>query len=254
VPRKLFHHFVKLLGGLDIRLDEPHRSVIAAALVDHIYSWNSVCDWRETRNLVASILRQLRPSRAKRLLQDASARETLRAALDELGANPLYSRRAVSEIPSYVVSTIRSFMEKLAEGASSIASECREFSTWLRGQSDFRIGATASIFAEIPGVTGIAIGGARHPHENEASTLFALMLVELLAMAYGSSRDTVNDAHLIMTRAFADFPWAVLEYEALRAARLRKRADVPAVQSDLGLRVMWLNMQELAEKLGSERS
>lgn len=223
--------------------------MVAAALVRQVYDWNAFCEWRETRNLVAGILQQLRPLTAKRLLVSEQSRAELLERLDRLRANPLYVRRVIPDEPCYQEREIESFAATVSAHEPSLPAECIRFSIWLRGQSDYRIGNGAQVNGEIPGIAGFASAGMRHPHENEASTLFTLLLIELLSMAYGSNQFALNDAHLIMTRAFANAPHAVLDYEVMKRTRWRKRQDVPAAAHELGRFGMWQTLAEIAETL-----
>ena len=98
------------------------------------------------------------------------------------------------------------------------------------------------------------MGGQRHTRENEAQKSFALLLIELLTLSYGSGRNALSDAQLIMSRAFVNAPHAVLEFEALRSARWRKHEHVPAIQNEIVRQALWLNLDELAGKLENAAS
>ena len=250
-PRALFEHFVTLLGRLDIRLQPQQRPVIAAALVRYVYAWNAFCDWREVRNLAASILSELRPKVARRLSTDAAKRGSLIARLERLCETPLYVRRGppLSE-PSYAEREIRGFISKLSSPSASLPEDARDFGLWLREQSDYRVGPEASVFGDVPGADGFIAPGKRRPQEKEAAKLFALVLPALLRMAYGTKQNAVEDAYTIACRAFAAVPAAVPHYEVFRAARWRN-AEVPALASELGRAAIWLTLEEHARQFAA---
>jgi hypothetical protein len=240
--RALFEHFLRLLSKLDVKLHLPvHRRVVAAALVQYVYDWNGFCDWRETRNMVASILSQLRPVVARRLVADKQQRTVVIKKLESLRRSALYSALAKD---------IDVFVAKLSEGDANLLVDCTHFASWLRGESDFRIGPTATVFVEIPGIgRRHAIGGRRHPRENEAVTHLELLLPLLLRMIYGSPRSALRDADLIVRRALENVPHAVPKFEALRAKRWRKIELASTLASELGRSSVWLTLEKLAQNL-----
>jgi hypothetical protein len=239
--KALFEHFLSLLSRLDVKLELPvHRRVVAAALVQYVYDWNGFCDWRETRNLLASILADLRPVVARRLMAHEQQRTGLIEKLESLRRRELYSNLSKD---------IDGFIAKLRAGDENSLVDCKHFASWLRGQSDFRIGSTAAVFVEIPGVWSHAIGGKRHPRENEAATHLELLLPLLLRMIYGSSRSALSDADRIVSRALENVPHAIPTFEALRAKRWRKIELASTLASELGRNSVWLTLEELAQNL-----
>ncbi len=262
-PADLAFRYKRAVRSSDSRVPPDKQPLVVAALVAFRYHYEAIQDSRRARALLQEVLALLAPRGLARHLATKEGCTALAVALRKLLDSPTLtdwdpsweelSRRQGVAFQRPFVEGVSKMIALLETPPGDLADQAGQFRQWLEAEARKRVGPGTTIFFSIPGV-GRFIGPPRQAAQSrEAEGGLALALVEILRTIFGSSRNSVDDAHKIICTAFEDEADLVQEFEALRRAhhRTMKAVGWKTGDRDQPGRSLRLTYEAVAASLGA---